>query len=112
MQLGKSYPHGYTDKEISSKLREYANEIAGSGGNVNNVLRLAPLIVIGQTELQSRQTSRVTRISVGLGILSIVIALLALWVSIVNSRTDANWQREQSVLLRAIDQDLQNLQKR
>lgn len=107
MELPRNYPYGCGDQQIALMLREYADEIAASGGNVNKVLQLAPLIVIGQSELQGRQTSRVTRISFGLGVLSVVIALVALWVSIANSRTDANWQASQSEGLKTIHRDLQ-----
>jgi len=106
MELPEKYPYGCSEKEISSALRKYAGEIIASEGNVNKVLQLAPLIVIGHTELQSRQTSRITGISVGLGILSLVIAIVALWVSIANSRTDAYWQTTQSEMLRTIGQDV------
>ena len=107
MEVPHDYPYGCDDKRISSILREYANEIVASDGNVNKVLQLAPLIVIGQAELQGRQTSRISRISVGLGVLSIVIAVVALWVSIANSRTDASWRTSQSEVLKTIHHDLQ-----
>ena len=107
MEQPRNYPYGCGDQQISLMLREYADEISASGGNVNKVLQLAPLIVIGQAELQGRQTRRVTRISLGLGILSVVIALVALWVSLSNSRTDATWQASQSEWLNTIHRDLQ-----
>jgi hypothetical protein len=106
MNMPENYPYGSDEKEISSALRGYADEIIASGGDVNTVLQLAPLIVIGHTELQSRQTNRVTRISVGLGILSLVIALVALWVSIANNRTETHWQTTQLELLNRIEADL------
>lgn len=106
-KLYKEYPHGCSDKQISKAIEDYANEITTSEGDLNTVLQLTPLMVVGHAELQSRQTKRITRVSVGLGILSIVIAGIALWVSIASNWTNSDSQTQQLELLKAIQHQVQ-----
>jgi hypothetical protein len=106
-KLVKEYPHGCSDKQISKAIEDYANEITASGGDINTVLRLTPLMVVGHAELQSRQTKRITQVSVGLGILSIVIAGVALLVSILGNRSNTDSQNQQLELLKTIQRDVQ-----
>src|SRR5438128_10899103 len=103
----EEYPHGCSERQISQAIADYADEITTSEGNINTVLRLAPLIVVGHAELQSRQTKRVTRLSIGLGVLSLAIAGIALWVSIASNWTNADSQRQQLELLKAIHHEVQ-----
>ncbi len=77
-----NYPRGLPDKKLIEVIDEYANEINQSGVNINKVLQLSPYISLGLNELQSRQSKRVTRISLGISILSLVIACFALYVSL------------------------------
>jgi hypothetical protein len=53
-----NYPHGSSDEQILQALSELANDVVQSGANINTVLRLGPLISVGQTELQTRQAKR------------------------------------------------------
>jgi hypothetical protein len=106
-KLYKDYPHGCSDKQISKAIEDHANEITAAGGDINTVLRLTPLMVVGHAELQSRQTKRITRVSVGLGMLSIVIACIALWVSIAGNWTNSDSQKQQLELLKAIQHEVQ-----
>ncbi len=88
--LPKDYPYGATDKAISTTIRELSNDVLGSGANINRVLQLTPLIALGQNELQSRQTRRITCLSIGLGALSLLVSAAALYVSLISSRTGAS----------------------
>jgi len=105
--LSKDYPHGGSEREISKAIEDFADEITLSEGDINTVLRLTPLIVIGHAELQSRQTKRITRVSIGLGILSIVMAAVALLVSMAGNWTNSDSQRQQLELLKGIHNELQ-----
>lgn len=53
-----NYPHGCTDEQILLVLQAINTELLKRGANVNDVLRLGPLITIGQTELQTRLANR------------------------------------------------------
>lgn len=107
MNLPANYPYGCSEAQISKSLREYADQIIASDAQINTVLQLTPLIVIGNTELQSRQTKRVTRVSVGLGILSVLIAAVALWISITNNIASSKSRSTELELLKEIERDLQ-----
>jgi len=104
--LYPNYPYGCTEKDISKAIKEYSDEIIASRADINKVLQFTPLIALGQGELQSRQTRRITRLSLGLGFLSLIIAGAALLVSFMNTRSDEAWQKHQLELLNAIQTDI------
>jgi hypothetical protein len=52
--IPNNYPGGCTDKQILFVIDELSNEIIISGGDINVVLRLSPIITLGQSELQKR----------------------------------------------------------
>jgi hypothetical protein len=58
VSLSHDYPHGRTDAEILETLTALAREINRSGADINIVLRLRPLITVGQNELQARFARR------------------------------------------------------
>jgi len=106
-KIYEDYPHGRSEEQISKAIEDFADEITASDGDINTVLRLTPLIVIGHAELQSRQTRRITRVSVGLGILSIVMAGVALWVSIASNWTNSDSQKQELEFLKGIHHEVQ-----
>jgi hypothetical protein len=56
--LPANYPHGCTDDEILEGLTALGQEILQTGGEINVVLRLSPLVTIGQNELQARRAKQ------------------------------------------------------
>jgi hypothetical protein len=56
--LPPNFPHGASDEEILEALESLGTDLLASGGNINSVLQLTPLVTIGQNELQSRQAKR------------------------------------------------------
>jgi hypothetical protein len=56
--LPLNYPHGASDEEILQALEDLGAHILKSGGDINVVLQLSPLVTIGQNELQARQAKR------------------------------------------------------
>jgi len=81
------YPRGLSDKQLVDVIDEYANEINASRVDINKVLQFSPYISLGLNELQSRQSKRITRISFGISIVSLAIAVLALYVSLESSHS-------------------------
>jgi hypothetical protein len=53
-----NYPLGCSDEEISEVISQMAQIMIDSGGNINQTLRLGPMISAGQIELQRRITAR------------------------------------------------------
>lgn len=100
------YPHGLKDKEIEDGIKYFYNEMYKSKTNINKVLLFTPMIQLGQNELQSRHTKRITRLSLGIGILSLLIAALALYVSSYSSKSSTRWESKQIELLDSIKQDI------
>ena len=76
------YPKALSDRDLTQAVDEYIDEINQSGVNINNVLQLSPYIQLGLSELQGRTTKRVTRLSLGVSFLSLVVAGLALYLSL------------------------------
>ena len=94
-----NYPRGLSDKKLVDAIDEYANEINASRVDINKVLQFSPYISLGLNELQSRQSKRVTRISLGISVVSLSIAALALYVSLESGRSsDVSGARQVSIL--------------
>ena len=104
--LYPNYPYGCSDKDIAKAIKEYSDEMLAARADINKVLQFSPLIAVGQNELQSRQTKRITFLSLGIGLLSLVIAGIALWVSFMNTRSNEAWENKQLESLNAIHSDL------
>jgi hypothetical protein len=100
--ISVDYPHKLNDDELEKAILEYSIEIFNKQGNINAVMLYSPLIQLGQNELQGRQTKRATRLSVGASLLSIIIAFLALYISLSSSRASARWESDQLEILEQI----------
>jgi|GEM_PF-2044512 hypothetical protein len=108
MELPDNYPYGCSDEVISASLKACADEIAASNAQTNKVLQLAPLIIVGHSELQNRQTKRITRLSIGLGVLSLIIAGVALWISVAGNSSNTRWQTTNLELLRGLNEQFES----
>ena len=103
------YPHGMKEKEIEDAIKEYSEEISAARGNINATMVYSPLIQLGQTELQSRQTKRATLLSVIVSFTSLLIAGTALYVSYHASNSSARWEQSQLEVLRKIMNETKNI---
>jgi uncharacterized coiled-coil protein SlyX len=106
-----NYPRGLSDKKLIEAIDEYANEINASRVNINTVLQLSPYISLGLNELQSRQSKRVTRISLGISVLSLFIAALALYVSLESGRSIDVSSARQTAILEELSKNILENQK-
>jgi len=104
----KGYPRALKTKQLVEVIDEYANEINNSGADINKVMQYAPYISLGINELQSRQSTRVTRISLAISLLSLFIAGLALHVSNENTHASSRWEENQIQLFQKIDTKISN----
>lgn len=105
-KLYTKYPYGCSNRNLADAIREYSDEIIESRADINKVLQLTPLDTLGQNELQSRQTKRITRLSLGIGILSLIIAGFALYISLLNERSSERWEIKQTESLAKLNSDL------
>lgn len=106
-----NYPRGLSDKNLVEAIDEYANEINASRVDINKVLQFSPYISLGLNELQSRQSKRVTRISLGISIVSLAIAALALYVSLESGRTSDISGARQVTILEELNKNMLENQK-
>ena len=109
--INSQYPYGMKDKEIAEAIKEYSAVIYNSKADINSVLRFSPLIQLGQTELQGRQTKRVTTLSIIVSIVSLLIAGSALYVSLYSSRVSSRWEGSQINLLKELKTEASNISK-
>jgi len=105
-KLYTKYPYGCSNRNLADAIREYSDEIIESRADINKVMQLTPLVTLGQNELQSRQTKRITRLSLGIGILSLIIAGFALYISLLNERSSERWEIKQTESLAKLNSDL------
>jgi hypothetical protein len=80
-QIQENYPSGCTNKEIKELLQGYSKDIYDARANINTVLKLSPLIQIGLQELQGRQNNKITSLSLGISLLSLIVSAVTLYAS-------------------------------
>jgi len=59
--LPPNYPAGCSDDELVRLVSELNLEILKTGAKINDVMRIQPLVTIGQTELQLRMSHRTSQ---------------------------------------------------
>ncbi len=82
-------------------------------------MQLAPLVQLGQNELQKRivekaakNSEKAERVAIGIATFSIFLSFVAIGFSYVSFRSDENWQKEETRLLGEIEQEIKNEQSR
>ena len=73
------------------------------------MIQCYPLISLGQYELQKRQNRRITKISMGIAAVSLLIAIIALYISFQGRNSSSRWENAQIVELKAIEQKLDGI---
>ena len=72
--VSADFPHNFSDQQIQETIRDYMTRIAVSGSQENVVIQCYPLIALGQAELQKRQNDRLTRITLIVSFVSLIVA--------------------------------------
>lgn len=108
-----NYPSGKTDEEIQQMVKEFTNDIAISAGNINAILQLAPLIQLGQNEIQKRiveksakTADKAQRNAMYIAGFSVILSFVAIGFSYAAFKSDENWQKEETQLLNEIKQEI------
>ena len=94
-----NYPKGLTDVEINDAISGYAAAIHEASANINAAMQYAPLIQLGITELEARRSGRWTYISMGIAVLSLIVALTAVSIAYWGSESHADLVRQEIVVL-------------
>jgi hypothetical protein len=53
-----NYPHGCSDDEILQVMQDVTTDLQRGGFDINHVLRISPIITVGQNEMQTRIAQR------------------------------------------------------
>jgi len=104
--LYPKFPYGVDDNMLKTAIKEYADEIFTKRADINVVLQLTPLLILGQNELQSRRNKRVTWFSFSISFLSLLVAGIALFVSLSGTRVSETWKNEQLQALTKMNADV------
>jgi type VI protein secretion system component VasK len=107
--IHSNYPHGMNNREIEEHVRKYLDEIVKSGSDDNVVIQCYPLIALGQYELSKRQNNRITKISICISGVSLLIAIIALCISLMGTSSHSSWENAQIKELKAIEEKLDNI---
>jgi cell division protein FtsL len=94
-EVSKEFPHNMSDEQIGEAIKLYMDKIIQSGSQENIVIQCYPLVALGQHELEKRQTNRLTRFTSWISYVSIFIAIVALAISIINTRSSSRWEQRQ-----------------
>ena len=112
-EILNNYPTGCTEEQINQIVKELSSSIVTSGGNINSVMQLAPLVQLGQNELQKRiieksvrNSERAANIAVGLSIFSVLLTLVAIGLAYLSFQSDEDWKKEETQLLTSINKNL------
>jgi hypothetical protein len=116
--VSAKYPHDMSEDEIQTYVRLYSEAIVKSQANLNAVVWAAPLIQLGQMELQNRQftrnaqeTRKVAYTSLVFAAFSTLLSLGAMWFAIDASRSSSRWEQRQLELLGSVSAHIQAIDK-
>lgn len=113
--MNRTYPSDYTDDEIRNTINDFSKKIMDAKFDINAVMQLSPPIQLGQNELQKRildrsaiETSRIQKLAIFIAVISIILALVAIYLSLQNSRFESEWKERQINLLESINEGESN----
>ena len=98
-----NYPDGSSDNEIKTAIREMQDDLASAKYSINAVLQFSPLINLGQFELERRQSTAILKQSRVVSGISILIALLAVGISVAGNISSSEWESVQLKALSSIN---------
>ena len=104
--VSEDFPQDMSDKQLQEAVKGYLSQIKESGSQENVVIRCYPLIALGLNELQARQNKLVTRISIGIGVVSLVVAAVALCISIDGASSSDESSARQIALLEELNRNV------
>lgn len=102
VNIPKNYPTDCTLDQIRSTILDIQSELERVGFNINSVLQFSPLINLGQSELERRQSAVVVRQSKILAFVSVGVAVVALLIAGFGAASSAEWEAKQIELLTTI----------
>ena len=100
----KIFPSDYTDEELKNEIRQKAEMLEGT--NLNGIIQYASLISLAQSELQTRQATKIYDAAKSneksasiFGYLSVIISIIAIIFAALSWKSSERWERKQLLLL-------------
>ena len=110
LNVVEGYPYKLSKHKLKAEIQRYCEEMS-TNNNINTVMQASSLAQLGNNELQSRISSRVTLLSILASILSLFIAGAALYFSLGSSDSSKAWESAQLDRLQSINNDINELSK-
>ncbi|SPJ34971.1 hypothetical protein [Kushneria phyllosphaerae] len=104
--IAKNYPYGMSNSEIEKDIQDFFREINVNAGRPTVSACYAPLIQLGQSELQFRLAKKTFWISLLIGLLSLTISCVALGLAYNANHSSDEWEKNQIALLKTISEQL------
>ncbi|WP_417533147.1 hypothetical protein [Marinobacterium stanieri] len=107
--IAENYPYGLSNKDIESDIQSYSREINLNKGKPTVSACYAPLIQLGQAEIQLRLARKTLWISISIGFLSLIISCVALGLSYSANHSSSEWEERQIDLLKDLNLNIEQL---
>ncbi len=104
--VSEDFPQSMSNKQLRRVIKGYLSQVKESGAQENVVIQCYPLIALGLNEQQARQNKLVTWISIGVGVVSLVVAAVALRISIDGARLSDESSARQIALLEELNKNI------
>ncbi len=104
--IAENYPYGMSNYEIEMDIQAFSREINANAGKPTVSACYAPLIQLGQSELQFRLAKKTFWISLLIGLLSLTISCVALGLAYNANHSSDEWEKNQIALLKTISKQL------
>jgi len=105
--IAENYPYGMPNSEIEKDIQEYSREINLNKGRPEVSACYAPLVQLGQAELQLRLAKKTFWISIFIGCFSLIVSCVALGLAYSANHSSDEWETRQIQLLEDINLKLE-----
>ena len=102
LNIPQNFPDSCSPEQINSTIRDILDLVLKEPLDIHQVQRNTPLITLGHSELDRRESANVIKQSKRLGRISIAVAILALAIAGYGSVSSAEWQNQQIEILSRI----------
>jgi hypothetical protein len=106
ISVSNDFPQGMSNKQLQAAVNDYLAKVRESGSQENIVIQCYPLIALGLNELQARQNKIVTCISIFIGGVSLIVAGVALYISIAGTDSSDKTSARQVALLEELNKNV------
>ena len=111
IEVSKDFPQGMPRKQLQTAVDSYLSKVRESGSQENVVMQCYPLIALGLNELQARENKLIMWISIFIGAVSMIVAGVALCISVNGARSSDDSSTRQIALIEALNKNVLESQR-